>query len=283
MNRTRWIAAAAAVLAVAGTARAEEPPKEGWFNTADLAYAFTSGNSESETLAFSYRGTGHWGRNGFEFRTGGLHAQATTTTIFAEGLPDNYNVIEQESTGDTAELYYATARYDRAITPRFYWFGSLGWDRNTFAGIDNRYVAAGGVGYIWLNGETMKFRTDGAATYTNQSDVVDNPDVADSYAGLRGAWAFSWNFLKNATWTNDLILDENLSETSDWRGDMFNALTVTMTDRLALKVGLRWLYDADPSFQEADLFNSFGANIGTVLVEHDSLDTIFTTSLVINF
>lgn len=60
-----------------------------------------------------------------------------------------------------------------------------------------------------------------------------------------------------------------------------------MTTHLALKVGLQWLYDNDPATRELDLYDrnpdNGGTNQGTVTEELDKLDSIFTTSLVINF
>ena len=57
-----------------------------------------------------------------------------------------------------------------------------------------------------------------------------------------------------------------------------------MTDNLALKVSLQWLYEAEPAFQLVDLVPELGADpIGTVPWQYDKLDTVFTTSLVVNF
>ena len=89
------------------------------------------------------------------------------------------------------------------------------------------------------------------------------------------------------TYTNELVFDENVEESKDFRGDMINGLSVQMTTRLALKVSLRWLYDNSPAIRELDLYDISPDNGGvkqtTVTEELDELDTIFTTSLVINF
>jgi hypothetical protein len=62
-----------------------------------------------------------------------------------------------------------------------------------------------------------------------------------------------------------------------------------MTTHLALKVGLQWIYDHQPAFKAVDVFDAppppegTGTRIDTELVALDKLDTLFTTSLVINF
>ncbi len=65
---------------------------------------------------------------------------------------------------------------------------------------------------------------------------------------------------------------------------MLNAFTVVMSTHLALKVGARWLYEHEPAFQSVELDNPLGTPTGqSALVELKRLDTIVTTSLVVNF
>ena len=105
----------------------------------------------------------------------------------------------------SAESYLLNGRYDYKVHERFFWYGSTGWDRNRFAGIQNRYVADGGIGNV-------------------------------------------------------------------------------MSTHLALKISLQWLFDNEPAFREFELENPLATPTGTqVVVELDELDTIFTSSLVVNF
>jgi putative salt-induced outer membrane protein YdiY len=276
--------AALSVLLFASTARAADPPKEGWFNTADLSYVATSGNATTSTLGLNYKGTGLWGPASLEVNAGAVRTKVTIdTTTNARGQANDYVLEGSSETLTPVEYYFLNARYNRKLTEKFFWFAGVGWDRNTPAGIDSRAIGQGGVGHIWVDSERIKFRTDYAATVTKQKDVVENPDVDDTFVGLRASWAYLHKFGSAVTYINDFIVDENLSETSDWRGDMTNAVSVEMSNHLALKAGLRLLYDADPAFYSVPLLNSFGANIGDVLVERDNLDTIFTTSLVLTW
>ena len=127
-------------------------------------------------------------------------------------------------------------------------------------------------------------RTDYAVTYTKQEDVVENPIKDETFGGLRLSSAYFHKFGESTTYTNDLVLDENLDETSDFRADMTNSVAVSMNARLALKVSFQYLYDNEPSFEEVDLFDSSGTDTGeTVLTQLDEVDTIFTASLVVNF
>ena len=122
-------------------------------------------------------------------------------------------------------------------------------------------------------------------TYTDQEDVVAVPG-SDTFAGARFSWEYVDGIGDQTTYSNALVVDQNLDDTDDLRGDMVNSLSVSMNERLALKVSLRWLYDKQPSFVSVLLFDALppgGALIGSRPVELDELDTIFTASLVINF
>ena len=54
-------------------------------------------------------------------------------------------------------------------------------------------------------------------SYTDQEDVVKNPNVDDTFAGLRLSSTYKHQFGERTTYGNDTILDENLSETKDFR------------------------------------------------------------------
>jgi hypothetical protein len=128
----------------------------------------------------------------------------------------------------------------------------------------------------------MSWRTDYGVTYTDQEDVVDNPMVDSSFAGVRASSTYKQHFgdKTKTTYGNDTILDYNIDETDDRRANMINWVAVGMSDMLALKVSLQWLYDNLPSLE---LVPFTPAPPATVAVPLDELDTIFTTSLVVNF
>jgi putative salt-induced outer membrane protein YdiY len=267
-----------------GLARAE-PTADMWNDSAELSYVTTAGNSETSTFGLKNTLRRTWDRSSFEFKLGGIRAEATTVTRIAVGPnPGNFSVIERSSASLTAENYFANGRYDRKISARFFWYGGAGWDRNRFAGIENRSTGAVGVGNIWADSARAKFRTDYALSYTKQEDVVTSPDLRDTFAGLRVTSAFEHTIGAVTTFRNDVTLDGNLRQTTRWRGEMLNALTVVMSTHLALKVGARWLYEHTPAFQSVELDNPLGTPTGqSALVELKRLDTIVTTSLVVNF
>ena len=278
-------------LAVAPPVRAQDKPAAGggaWSDAAEFSYVATAGNSETATLGFKNTLGRKWDKTSLELKAGAVRAQTTTTTRTAVGAvpPGSFTVFEQKDTTLSAESAFLSGRCDRKVSERVFWFAGGGWNRNRFAGIQNRYEAAGGIGNLWVDRERVKFRTDYALSYTKEDDVVQAPDSKDTFAGFRFSWKFEHRLGATTTYGNELVLNENLSDTSDLRGDMTNSVAVSMSRRLALKVSLQSIYDHQPAFREIDLLAPpppGGAKIGTVLDELDTLDTITTASLVVNF
>ncbi|MBI3450316.1 MAG: DUF481 domain-containing protein [Acidobacteria bacterium] len=276
----------AGILVLADPAALADGPKLGWADSAEFSYVATSGNTETQTLGFKDKLTRTWERSLFTLNAGGIRVETTTTDRFAVGTTSSFGVTENKQTVVTAENYFLNGRFDHKISDHFFWFGGAGWDRNTFAGIQNRYTAFGGVGNIWADSDTFKWRTDYGATYTHQEEVVSDPTTQDSFAGLRLSSALARKLGGSTAYTNDTVVDENLNDTKDLRATMTNSLSVSMTKRLAVKISLQWLYDNRPSFKDIDLFapGTPPTPTGTkVPFELARLDTIFTTSLVVNF
>ena len=264
-------------------------PNTLWKDSAELGYVLTSGNSDTNTFSFKNKLWRAWDIHAVEFNIGGLRAKATTRRYAVADDPLNLNggFEVNEERNLVAEAYYANGRYDRKLSERFFWYAGLGWDRNRFSGIENRFIAAGGIGNLWFNTDVTKWRTDYSLTYTDQEDVVEDPGFDGSFWGVRVTSSFMKKLGAATTYTNDAIFDENGEESKDFRANMINGLSVQMSTHLALKVSLQWLYDHAPSSRSLDLYdinpNNGGTVQGTVTEELDELDSIFTTSLVINF
>lgn len=286
MTRTIRAAGSVAVamlLAVCVPLAVAADDETGWSDTAELGLTLTRGNSEADSFNFRNTLTRKWDDATFVLGAGGLRVDTTTTTRVAVGSPTSFSVAETDTSTTTAENYYLRGRYDKNISETFFWFAGAGWERNEFAGFDNRYIAEGGVGNIWRDDDDVKFRTRYGATWTKQDDIVETPGTDDSFLGGRFAWEYLNKLNESTTFGNDLLFDVNLDETDDWRADMINALTVAMTERMALKLSLQFLYDNMPSLVAVSLFDATGAPLGSVTVEADELDTIFNASLVVNF
>lgn len=248
-----------------------------WENETELAYAQTSGNASTNTLAASGKLAGEDDANAVQIEVGGI--RASTTKRRAVGTTGNF--AEDTETDLSAASYYAKARYDRKLESLFVFAGG-GWERNTFAGFENRYSAVAGLGRTWVDVESGHFKTDLGATYTIQKDVDPAPGADDSFAGLRLSVDAARSLTATTDFTSKLVADQNLEESDDVRADWTNAVAVSISEGLALKVSYQLLYDHQPAQVSLPLFDASGAPTGTkVSVEGDKLDTVLAVALVI--
>lgn len=279
MRSIRWIVFAVVCwVAAAAPAEAQET---GWTDEAELSYVVAAGNAQSATLGFSNKLMRTWPSAEFELKFNGIRSESTTFTrvVTAAGPPPEVSTVSD--TRLSAENYGISSRYSRTLSEHFFWYGGASWKRNRFAGYDNRYIAVGGFGNTWFEEQGHRFRTEYAATFTRQEDLFSAEPT--TFAGARLSWDYGRPLTETARFENVLELDANLEETEDYRADMASSVQVAVSERLALKVGLRWLFDNQPSFVAAEDPDGLLPPGETASIQLQKLDTVFTTSLVINF
>jgi len=252
-----------------------------WQNESELSYVSTSGNASASTLGFKAALTGTGGLNTFKLEIGGIRGETTTKTRTAIGTTGSFTVNETETSALTAANYFARARYDRSLGPAFL-FGGAGWDRNTFAGIQNRYQLAAGVGRTWVEGETGHFKTDVAGTYTVQKDVDPTPGADDGFAGVRASIDAQRQLTATALLASVLVGDLNVNDSEDFRADWITSLSLNITSALAFKTALQLIYDHQPALLKVPLYDTAGGTqTGDVLTPGEELDSVLTLTLVI--
>ena len=267
-------------MALPAFSQESEEEKRPWTNVAELSAVFTGGNSESSTFSFKNDYAYAWDNANFTFKFGGFRAESVTFTRFAQGTVDNFTIVENKDREKTGENYFVALKYDKKITEKFFWFTGFNWDRNEFAGIKNRYSVSGGVGNIWLDTDRRKFRTDYGVQYTQEDLVFEQAGFDDTYASAVVSYSWFEAVGKNSAFKQDLKVNWNLDETDDWRAELDNGFTTSISEKVALKIGLLLLFDNQPAFATLPLLGADGVQVP---YELDDLDTVFTTSLVINF
>jgi putative salt-induced outer membrane protein YdiY len=282
------VPALAAACLSGGVVRAEEAaPAKSWTNKAELAYVLTMGNSETSTLGFKNVFERVWDKNTLTVKAGAVRIESTKFFRTAVNDPGGIVIVTDEQKETTAENYYLNGKYERKISERFFWYVGAGWDRDRFAGIDSRYIAQAGAGNLWVDKEIRKWKTYYAVTYTDETDVARDPvtfaQLTDSYAGATLGSDYYWKFTDNAEYQNVTDFYYNFDTSDDWRADMMNSVSVALNKRLALKAALLWKYRNQPALEELAITNPAPGGPTVALYELDNLDTVFTTSLVINF
>lgn len=274
------------LLLVAGAplvAQDEEEKELGWSDTAELSFVATSGNAESSSFALKNLLSRVWERADLEIDVRALRSESTTKRRYATGTIDDFELGEDTTTDLTAENYLLAAEYKREVSGRTYWFARSGWERNEFAGIRNRYVVSGGLGHRWWDRDGGHFRTFYGVSGTSQEGVLEEVGTKN-YLGLRAGLDYRLRMTESSTYDNVLSVDENLDDTSDYRADWLNSISVSMNERLAIKLGLRLLYENRPALVRVPLLSPDGTPTGeSVVAEAEKLDSYLTVALVLNF
>lgn len=273
-------------LVAAGAARAQdEPPSEepelGWAGSGELSVLATRGNSETSSFGLHATATRTWLEALLTLEAGALQAEQTRVARRAVGPPDDPVLVELEDSERTAENYSLKGNYDRELGERLLAFGSAGWQRDELSGIADRAAVAAGLGHVWVQTEAMESRTRYGIGYTWEEFTSG---LEDEFLNLRLEWAFRRALTPTTELTSDLVVDENLDDTSDYRADLLTSVAVSMTDRLALKVSGQARYDNRPALVAVPREFPAGEPTGeSVPVALEELDTRLSAALVVTW
>ncbi|HEX9885662.1 MAG TPA: DUF481 domain-containing protein [Longimicrobiales bacterium] len=257
-------------------------PPDAWSFKGEFSSVLSQGNAESFTLGLGASLRGAWEGAILKIETGMVRTESGKTTRRAVGTEEDFVLQEETVREKTAEAFFARARYDRSLSDRFFLFGGVDWLRNTFAGVDSRFLVAMGGGNTWADGESLRFKTDYAATFTFQHDVIENPFLKRNFPGVRVGFE-AWRRLSgSAEMESGAVADWNLDETEDVRVDWTTSLSVSINRSLALKPSLQLLWRNRPSLAEVELFTPSGTSTGDrVTVPLGKLDSFFRVALVV--
>lgn len=277
----RWLIPAVIGALTAVAAMAEEP-ELGWNANVELSLVATSGNSEASSFGLRTDAHRKWAAALLTLEAGALRAEETRVERRAVGAsPDDVVLEERTDSLPTAESYFLRGHYDREAGERRLWFGGAGWERDRFAGIDARWSLVVGAGNVWADREEFQSRTRYGITWTREE-----PSTGESvgFAGARLSWSLLRRLTASTTLTSSWIVDANLDDTADLRGEELAAIAVAMSDRLALKLSALFKYDHQPALVAVPRFLPDGTPAGdSVLVPLAELDTVVSASLVVSF
>ena len=257
------------------TVRAEEPPKKPWSDAAELGVVMTSGNSEGTNFALSNKFKYTWSNAEFTCDFAALRTESTTRTItnpFPYGT-----VVVTDTSAVTAESYVFAAKYRRNISERLYWYVGTGWYRNTFAGIDARYLVGAGIGYVFVKSPRHLLKGELGFDGTHEDPVFGD---STDYAALRGTVNYEFKIGEKSKLTEDLNAIENLDTTSAWRANSITTITASMNEWLALKLSYKVIYSNEPPIKLIPATPGPGPD---AIYTFEKTDTILTAALVINF
>jgi len=252
-----------------------------WAAAAEVSYVVTGGNTSTSALSVGTTLSRKWANDTLLFKSFILTSNSTKTTRTAQGTADDYVILEETVTSKVAENYLFAGQYDRRISKKLLGHAGLSWDRNRFAGVDDRVTFTTGFGYGWIDKPRTQIKTSAGLTFTVRQYVGQ---ATESFAGFRFSVEGTRKVLEKSSLSTLFVFDENLKRMTDWRFDWANSVTASVCKSIALKVSLRTLYAHVPALKDLPLLDPEGLPTGLVVpYPLKKLDTFLTTSVVINF
>jgi putative salt-induced outer membrane protein len=206
---------------------AEEPagkPAKALSDQAEVSYVQTSGNTKTTTLA---------AKNLLKYKF-----TAATTGSWSLGA-----LLGKDQGRTTAESYATELRLDQMLTDRTYLYGLLGWNKNRFAGLDQRYYGGVGAGYKLLVGPSHFLLAEAGLNETKE-EYTDN--TSKTFLTGRGFAKYEYAFTPKSRFSQSVEYLHNFKDSQRYKVISETALTSALSDILSLKVGYTLRYDNEP-------------------------------------
>jgi len=278
----RLLVGAMAASIVGSGAIAADAPKKPWSDVADFGLVMTTGNANGTNFALANKFKYTWSDAELTFDAAALRNETTTRSL---SNPDGSAVVTDTS-AVTASSYGLALMYRQNISERFYWFVGTSWYQNFFAGIDDRYIATGGVGYTFVKNARNLFKGELGLDFTRQDPLGDPPPeelATTDFLGMRVYLGYEFKISEKSKLTEDLNVFANFDTTSAWRANSVTALTAGFTDNLALKLSYTVLYSNEPPVSLVPPDATAPPGTEPALYTFEKTDTILAVALVVNF
>ena len=222
------------------TAPVAAEDEAGWSGKGEFGLVVTSGNSDTQSVNLAI---------GFEKDSEKWHHKFSASALNAE--TDSIK---------TANRYDLKWQSDYKLSEVSYVLGSLRYTDDDFSAFSETIAAVGGYGRKFINNETHKFNGEVGLGIREDTDAITGR--SNTEAIISGVLDYSWAISETTVFTNKFLVESG-SDNTFLEND--TTLSVSINDRLALKIGLNIRHNTDV----------------TGLV--DDTDTLTTANLVYNF
>jgi putative salt-induced outer membrane protein len=230
---TRTLLCTSLTLAVAGPVRAEATDKpDGQIRAVlGLGASLSSGNNQTSNLSL----------------TGDAVRATADDKITLYG-----NAQYARSAGiTTAEQARLGGRYDHDLSPAYFAFGGLDFERNRFVNLSLRSLVSGGLGWHAIKSPRHSLDLFGGLGYT--SDNYLNPMMINGerresyrYATLPLGEESTHRLTETTSVKQRLVLTPKLKDLGEYRATWDAGLSVTMSKVWSLTVGFSMIHNSNP-------------------------------------
>ncbi len=230
---------------------------QGWTAAANVGFALTGGNSQTENLAIS-----------FNALRVGLHDKLKlyANTVYAT---DNNPGVTQSVTANSDQ---GGARYDHDVSPSIFGFAAADFQADALQDLNLRSILGGGLGWHAIKNSNTTLDLLAGVNYTHESysasteagpPIVAVPAQSNNLIGLTFGDDFSHKLGKSTVLTQNFYFYPDLTNTGEYRGT-FNAGTVTkISKRFGWQNSFGDIYVSDPpaGTKKNDVVFTTGLNI----------------------
>ena len=222
---------------IAAAASAQPAPPKPFSNTMEGAYGETSGNTDTKTLRGSNTLT--------------LFREPYALTLRASA----YFTKFQNATA--AEWYSGDGRVDRRLGERFYVYTLGGWERNRFAGVENRAQGNAGPGALLLYTRRQSLRLEPGLGHFNE-ERTDRSTV-NALQG-RASLDYQATLTESSRFRQELEGYYNIDHPRDHRARLASTLYMAFNKTLGVQWSYTYLYRGAPipGFRRVDRILSTG-------------------------
>jgi putative salt-induced outer membrane protein len=212
-------------------------------NESEAGVAAANGNTKTQTFTIKQANDYKWDAHTFGFRSRYLNASANSQ--------------------ETARFFQAGLRYDRILSGALSTFVGGSFEKDKFAGIDQRRISDLGGKYRFIESDTTKLFSELGYRYMHEKRLDDS--VAYShYARFYSEWENKWNENFSTKYWIEYL--PNITEKNDWQLNTELSFLAVLSSMFSLKSGFLMRYDQLPAPG----------------IQHKT-DTLITTALVAKF
>jgi putative salt-induced outer membrane protein YdiY len=198
----------------------------------DLGFINTSGNTHVSTLNAS----------------DALTVWTSHTNKISQDFGTTYGTVSDKV---QTSLWTASLRDDYTFTPVAGLYARFGFDRNVFAGIEQRFEQGVGAAVVPVNAGRNRLEIDLGVSYLEQRSTAA---VELNYPAGRGAVIYRYTFAKDAYFQQSV---DDLSDLNRFSNSLINSetdLVAPLSRHIAIKVGyqIRYSNEPPPGFKTTD-------------------------------
>jgi putative salt-induced outer membrane protein YdiY len=207
------------------------PPEVKWSGVVSASAAYARGNTKSETTALMAEAT----------RRSKID-RSTVAAGYTHGKQRNNDTRE---TSTSADKWFASAQYDYFFSSQLYGYANMKYEKDRIADLDMRLIPGLGVGYQWIETDTLQFFTEAGVAYVYEK--YTDPSSTEKNISGRLAYRIEKKVNDKVTLYHSL---EYVPSFEDIHVYLINAdagLRAALTARLSFDAKAQLAYDSEPA------------------------------------